>query len=95
MTERLLPVARRPPSLLPLPLSTSGTVTTHGGLISPQTSESQFSATNNGFKPIDPTKVRVVPSSLWLPELPERLWGFFAIQSGGSLFRVCMLISFY
>ena len=58
MTERLAPVARRPPSLIPIPLSASGTVTTHGGLISPQTSESQFSATNNGFKPIDPTKVR-------------------------------------
>lgn len=58
MAERLAPVARRLPSLLPVPLSASGTVTTHGGLISPQTSESQFSATNNGFKPIDPTKVR-------------------------------------
>ena len=60
MTERLAPVTRRPPSLIPVPLSTSGTVTTHGGLISPQTSESQFSATNNGFKPIDATKVRAV-----------------------------------
>ena len=60
MTERLAPVARRPPSLVPVPLSTSGTVTTHGGLISPQTSESQFSATNNGFKPIDASKVRDV-----------------------------------
>ena len=58
MKERLLPVTRRPPSLVPVQLSGSGTVTTHGGLISPQTSESQFSATNNGFKPIDPTKVR-------------------------------------
>jgi hypothetical protein len=58
MTDRLIPVTRRPPSLVPLPLPNSGTVTTHGGLISPQSSESQFSATNNGFKPIDPTKVR-------------------------------------
>ena len=58
MTERLAPVTRRPPSLIPVSLSNSGTVTTHGGLISPQTSESQFSATNNGFKPIDPSKVR-------------------------------------
>ena len=68
MTERLVSVARRPPSLIPIPLSNSGTVTTHGGLISPQTSESQFSATNNGFKPIDPTKVRgTVPSLFELP----------------------------
>jgi len=58
MTERLGLVTRRPPSLVPVPLSNSGTVTTHGGLISPQTSESQFSATNNGFKPIDASKVR-------------------------------------
>lgn len=56
MTERLAPVTKRPPSLVPVPLPNSGTVTTHGGLISPQTSESQFSATNNGFQPIDPTK---------------------------------------
>ena len=67
MTERLFPVTRRPPSLIPVPLSTSGTVTTHGGLISPQTSESQFSATNNGFKPIDATKVGDAPSLFWLP----------------------------
>ena len=58
MPERLVPVTRRPSSLVPVSLSNSGTVTTHGGLISPQTSESQFSATNNGFKPIDPSKVR-------------------------------------
>src|ERR1700753_1782739 len=61
MAERLVSVTRRPPSLVPIPLSNSGTVTTHGGLISPQTSESQFSATNNGFKPIDPSKVRDGP----------------------------------
>ena len=69
MTERLVPVTRRPPSLIPVPLSTSGTVTTHGGLISPQTSESQFSATNNGFKPIDATKVRRFPSLVLVTEV--------------------------
>ena len=58
MAERMVPMTRRPPSLIPVPHLNSGTVTTHGGLISPQTSESQFSATNNGFKPIDPSKVR-------------------------------------
>jgi hypothetical protein len=51
MTDKLTLVSRRPQ---PLPLNVN-TVTSHGGLISPQ-SESQFSSSNNGFKPIDPSK---------------------------------------
>ena len=77
MTERLAPVTRRPPSLIPVPLSTSGTVTTHGGLISPQTSESQFSATNNGFKPIDATKVRAVHHYFGCRSCRIALWSSF------------------
>lgn len=97
MAERLAPVTRRPPSLVPVPLSNSGTVTTHGGLISPQTSESQFSATNNGFKPIDPTKVRDAPfvclitvvagTSAWffLPSNPTKPAVLFSVS--GYSFR--------
>jgi len=44
----------RRPQPHPLNMSSS-TVKSHGGLISPQ-SESQYSPTNNGFKPIDITK---------------------------------------
>lgn len=49
-------ISPRRPQPHPLNVSSS-TVKSHGGLISPQ-SESQYSPTNNGFKPIDITKVR-------------------------------------
>jgi hypothetical protein len=56
-SDKLTSVSKRPP---PLPINvSSSTVTSHGGLISPQ-SESHFSSTNNGFKPIDPSKASLL-----------------------------------
>lgn len=55
--EKFAVISRRP---LPQPLHvSSATVTSHGGLISPK-SESQYSPTNNGFKPIDMSKVSLI-----------------------------------
>lgn len=55
-------ITSRRPQPQPLHVS-SNTVTSHGGLISPK-SESQYSPSNNGFKPIDMSKVGFIPNIL-------------------------------